>query len=210
MSPTGTSEGDIHMPYLFGMTVDDYEEDVMTNKVLTVEEVGFADSALRLFGVIAIRKVVSDDFILETLQVDFVGAELLQTRNFDLLHLVETEELLAARQALLHEVHGAIAEGGHVELAFDCEDSVEVLLRPQHKTEVSGAHGYQVWVKVVCCRVDDMNPSIWLRSLLEFLHHDDGFGLVAWVDGVYEVWLLLLAGSAWLVSELVVLVNNLL
>ena len=51
---------------------------------------------------------------------------------------------------------------------------------------------------------------VWLRSLLEFLHHDNGFGLVAWVDGVYEVWLLLLAGSTWLVSELVVLVNNLL
>ena len=191
--------------------VDDYEEDVMTNEVLTVEEVGFADSALWPFGVSAIRKVVSDDFILETLQVDFVGAELLQTRNSDLLHLVEAEELLAARQALLHEVHGAIAVVGHVKLSFNCEDSVEVLLRPQHEAEVSGAHGYQVWVEVVGCRVDDMDVAVvWLRRLLEFLHHDDGLGLFTRVDVLYEVWLLLLARSAWLVSERVELVNNLL
>ena len=56
-----------------------------------------------------------------------------------------------------------------------------------------------------------MNVAVvWLRRLLEFLHHNDGFGFVTRVDVVYEVWLLLVARSAWLVSERVELVNKLL
>ena len=98
------------------------------------------ESAVYHLCVADVRQVLSQFVIFQGELLQIGSIELLEAGDGDGAELSIAEKLLASTQGVAHEVHSAVVIWGQMELAFDGQDDVEILLRLHKVPEVGCDH----------------------------------------------------------------------
>ena len=107
-----------------------------------------------------VRKIHTSTRIRHRLLVEDISPELLETGDVARDEVLELDEPLSTREHLLHEEHGGVIEGGHVELPNMDEDVVEVPLAPHMLQQL--AVQYLSNLDVVMGRHVELRDRLWL------------------------------------------------